>query len=223
MRIFIARHGQISFEELRKNHIVFSENDPPISSLGKEQAKRLAKEMQRLDFKGKIYASPFLRTIMTADSVSQLLDIPIHTRSELREIVSNEEIMEEFKGLSLDELKKLFPRIAEDAELPYPWWKTEVEDLEAVKNRVHTLLEDLIKKQEDVLLVGHGASVVATFYCLLDMANKPLEVISEWYNCSLSHFTYSDGRIEPVTIADTSHLTNSMLTDNDKRALDNIE
>ena len=166
MHIFITRHGQISFDELRKNNIAFSENDPPISSLGKEQAKRLAEEMQRLGFKGKIYASPFLRTIMTADSVSQLLDIPIHTCSELREIVSNEESMQEFKGLSLDELKRLFPKIAEDAELPYPWWKTEVEDLEAVKMRVRTLLEGLIEKQEDVLLIGHGASAVAAFLAL---------------------------------------------------------
>ena len=87
---------------------------------------------------------------MTADSVSQLLNIPIHTCPELREIVSNEKSIQEFKGLSLEELKRLFPKIAEDAELPYPWWKTKFEDLEAVKMRVRALLEDLIEKQEDV-------------------------------------------------------------------------
>lgn len=223
MQIFITRHGQISFDELEQNNIVFSKNDPPISSLGEEQAKRLAEEMKRLNFKGKIYASPFLRTIMTANHVSQLLNIPIHICPELIEIVLDEKSMQEFKGLKLDELKNLFPKIAEDAELPYPWWKTKLEDMEAVKMRVRTLLESLIEKQEDVLLICHGASAIATFYCLLEMAEKPPILNSEWYNCSLTHFTYSDGKIEPVTIVNNSHLTNSMLTDNDRRASDNVE
>ena len=223
MQIFITRHGQISFDELEQNNIVFSKNDPPISSLGEEQAKRLAEEMKRLNFKGKIYASPFLRTIMTANHVSQLLNIPIHICPELIEIVLDEKSMQEFKGLKLDELKNLFPKIAEDAELPYPWWKTKLEDMEAVKMRVRTLLESLIEKQEDVLLICHGASAIAAFYCLSEMAEKPPFLNLEWYNCSLTHFTYSDGKIEPVTIINNSHMTNSMLTDNDRRVSDNVE
>ncbi len=224
MRIFITRHGQIEKAEIINNNPNLPKNDPPISELGKEQAKLLAKEIQRLGFKGKIYSSPFLRTMMTAKYVSKLLNLPIYPCSELREYVPNEECMQGFKGMSLDELKVLFPEIEQDAQLTYPWWKKEIENMEDVKVRVRPFLEQLLKVGEDVLLVGHGASVYATFACLMDMSRQQFsDILPPWYNCSLTQFTYIKGKVIPVCLMGNSHIPTSMLTENGKYALKALE
>lgn len=224
MRIFITRHGQIEKAEIINNNPNLPKNDPPISEFGKEQAKLLAEEMQRLCFKGKIYSSPFLRTMMTAKYVSKLLNIPIYPCGELREYVPNKECIQGFKGLSLDELKKLFPEVAENACLLYPWWKTEIENMENVMVRVRPLLERLFEEQEDVLLIGHGASAYACFYCLMDMSKQQFnDVLPNLYNCSLIQFSYSNGKVTPITLMSNTHMPTSMLTENSKYALKGLE
>ena len=67
----------------------------------------------------------------------------------------------------MEEILKQFPA-AVPVELPYPW-RDEEESLLQVCDRAH-LSDEIIERNEDCLLVGHGASVYAANHVLLKYA-----------------------------------------------------
>lgn len=71
MGIYLARHGQ---DEDNAKGILNGHRDTPLTKLGIEQSKKLAKEIKKLGIKfNKIYTSPLKRALQTAEIISSAL------------------------------------------------------------------------------------------------------------------------------------------------------
>ena len=219
MIIYITRHGQPApFAEPEKQMPPgqHPREDPPLSALGREQARLLGERLKKLGFAGAIYASPYCRTSETADVIAATLGATFHPQPAIREYVVRRGeglSIDGFVGQGLDGLRARFPRLAADATLPYPWWTTAPEAPEDVEARVRPFLDALIQRGErDALLVGHGASVGACVRFLLRHA--PAAFVSmgrDWY-CHLTAIRVTP-RVEPLLLADVEHLRSDQITD----------
>ncbi len=81
-RLYLVRHAQS--EENRGEH-GNPDDEPPLSEVGREQAKRLGRRFarQRVDA---VYSSPMLRAQQTARAIADSAAVTIRTLEELREV-----------------------------------------------------------------------------------------------------------------------------------------
>lgn len=194
MKIYLTRHGQVISRGIDGN-VQYPVGDPPLSQLGREQAAHLGVYMKHLGFSGTIYSSPYDRALETAQIIANYTGSKIIPWAPMREVVRNREGMLAYRGLTLEEIKARYPSIDPEAQMPYPWWTADLETTEKLIQRVKAGLDEL-NPQEDVLLVGHGASV----YCMCEALGIPHKG-GDGYNCSFSmydsedktHFKYLDG------------------------------
>lgn len=226
MKIYITRHGQVCPTEFFGS-ADFPMFDIPLSKLGQKQAECLAAFLKEKDFKGKIFSSPYRRTMMTADAVAKACGLPISPVQALREIIKTDESAKEFEGMTLKQLKTEFPTVAEDATLLYPWWNEFKDTREAVIKRVSDFWESLLQAgEQEALLVGHGASVFGSIYYLnkkyglgfTDDGDALGEYLADHgLNCALSCVEVDkDGKFVCGEFFNTAHLTEDMLTSNPK-------
>lgn len=221
MRLFIARHGQVVTKD-NNGSVQFPKHDPHLSAIGVRQSRYLAKELIRSGFKGRIISSPFTRALMTAQPIAQAVGRPIEPEADFREVVGAPSWIEGFQGKTADEMRALIPEIAEDACLPDPWWKTDVETMDEVKARVRPLIDRLIEEGEDVLLVGHGASTCAAIEIMMEKCGyafdsfMPAPVSA---NCALSEFRFAHGKFRPVRVQSIAHMPLTMVSANASMAV----
>lgn len=214
MKIYVTRHGQVGTDtEYYNGDPSLPKRETLLSDLGREQAARLGKRLKDLGFRGDIYASPFLRTMETAEIIARETGSKIVPTAWIHEIFL--EHISAYQGNTLKRLKEKYPHIAEDAQLEYPWWPPVTETKEMVYQRVGAGIETLLQRkdtEEEILLVGHGASIGA--------ANEYLKLEGEWmlWNCSLG--MYDTKHPEQNFGIDVSHLPREMVTNNRMKASD---
>lgn len=164
--VWIARHGnRLDFVNPAWFNTAERPYDPPLSEDGFIQAWQLAQRLTGVGIKH-IFASPFLRTVQTANAVAELLDLPIKLESGLSEWLNPEWMATEPERLPTEILQQQFPRIDSSYSsciIPcYP--ETNKDVLERAGSTARLLTS---KYSEDILLVGHGASVLGTSQGLL--------------------------------------------------------
>ena len=215
MIVYVTRHGQpLQRMQAQKEDPEFPPGDPPLSALGREQARLLGEHLKTLGFAGTIYASPYVRTAETADGIAEVLDTEFYPEPALREVVKVASQMTNFEGPTLEGLGRTFPRLAPDAALSYPWWTLEAETSETVLARVRPFLDRLIEEKDgDVLLVGHGASVGASTRYFLEARPEVLASLGPGWNCALTAIRVKP-RMEPLLLRDTAHLAGHQVTSN---------
>lgn len=156
--VWVARHGnRLDFVNPEWFNTAERPYDPPLSDDGFIQAQQLGRRLQSETI-AHIFSSPFLRTVQTAAQVAQALDLPIKLEAGLSEWL-NPQWMPQKPEISLETLAQKYPRIdrgySSRVVPQYP------ESNETVMRRtaqtVHQLVEEF---SEDILLVGHGASVL---------------------------------------------------------------
>lgn len=214
MKIYVTRHGQIEPDaKYHKGNVLLPVGEVVLSELGREQATLLGKKLLKLGFAGKIYASPLLRTMETAELIAKETGAKIVPAPWMQEIFGDRDIIETYRGSTIDELKKYYFGISEDASLEYPWWVQEPETYEMVKERVKKGIEKMTDGEtEDVLLVGHGASARAAHEYL------GLKKGGFIWNCGLGMY---DGENPENNFGnDYSHLPDDMVTSNRTKAID---
>jgi broad specificity phosphatase PhoE len=209
MIIYITRHGQPTTSK----DDLFTRGDPPLSRLGGVQASLLGRRLKAMEFTGTILASPYLRTSHTANFIARELDTTFRLAPDFREyaVVG----IEEFTGPTLAQLHQECERLEDNADLPFPWWTVELEDFPMVCRRVGSFLAELTAKtSEDILLVGHGASVEAGMHCLLhEHAPKALAEKGHNWNCFLSAIRVKPV-VEPLFLCNVDHLPLEKTTSN---------
>jgi 2,3-bisphosphoglycerate-dependent phosphoglycerate mutase len=84
VRIYLIRHGQSASNEARLTGGP-SEYDPPLTSVGEEQARRLGQRMAAYGVDA-IYASPLQRAYNTADAIAKLTGHTVNVIDDLQEI-----------------------------------------------------------------------------------------------------------------------------------------
>ncbi|BAZ43590.1 phosphoglycerate mutase [Chondrocystis sp. NIES-4102] len=156
--VWIARHAnRLDFVNPEWFNTATRRYDPPLSADGLVQAAELAQRLKQESI-SHIFASPFLRTIQTANEVAKVLNLPIKLEAGLSEWHNPEWMSESPEIHPQDFLATAYPLIDWSYQsylLPqYP--ETEI----AVNQRTQATIKELITKfSTDILIVGHGASV----------------------------------------------------------------
>jgi broad specificity phosphatase PhoE len=157
--VWITRHGnRLDFVDPDWHRTAPNPFDPPLSEDGIVQAQRLG---QRLRSEGirRLYSSPFLRALETAQQVAECLDLPIKVEQGASEWLNPGWFPASPELITSGERSERIPRIREpDTSVVYPDFPESWEDLLARTARCINALVN--QTREDILIVGHGASVL---------------------------------------------------------------
>ncbi|MBW4612021.1 MAG: histidine phosphatase family protein [Desmonostoc vinosum HA7617-LM4] len=202
--VWIARHAN-RLDFVNPDWFLTAERryDPPLSDDGILQAKQLARRLKRENI-AHIFASPFLRTVQTANAVAEVLDLPIKLETGLSEWLNPAWMTEEPERLSISALAELFPRIdvsyTSRIAAKYPENREKV--WERSGQTARCLATEFLPK--NILLVGHGASVVgATIGFVGEIAKTEVKASL----CSLVKVVRQCPEWLLELKGDTSHLT----------------
>ncbi|MDZ8104301.1 MAG: histidine phosphatase family protein [Nostoc sp. DedQUE12a] len=202
--VWIARHAN-RLDFVNPDWFLTAERryDPPLSDDGTIQAQQLAKRLKGEKI-AHIFASPFLRTVQTANAVAEVLNLSIKLETGLSEWLNPAWMTEEPKRLSTPALAELFPRIdlgyTPRIAANYP------ETHEKVRERSGQTARCLASEffPENILLVAHGASVLGAAMGLVGEIAKT-EVKASL--CSLVKVVRDEPEWLLELKGDTSHLT----------------
>lgn len=200
---YITRHGQIAPEsEFVGNHL-YPAGEDPLSELGREQARLLGERLKEQGFNGVILASPYMRTLETANIIAEITDLRVIPFAPIREIFKTEEQIAEYKGLTLDEMLEKYSRVDENATLEYPWWTPDIESVDEVLERIKAgvKIAESAYPDREILYVGHGASSNA----LIDAYGIPKRMHPFLFNCALSYADPENSDFRPVH-CDLAHI-----------------
>jgi broad specificity phosphatase PhoE len=157
--VWITRHGnRLDFVDPAWFHTAERPYDTPLSPDGIEQAKALATRLQGEGI-AHVFASPFLRTVETAHYVARVLGLLIKVEDGLSEWINPEWFPAMPERLPLEALTRLFPEVdlgyRSCIAAHYP--ETGEEALERAGRTARLIAQEF---DGDILIVGHGASVV---------------------------------------------------------------
>ncbi len=202
--IWIARHAN-RLDFVNPDWFLTAERryDPPLSDDGIVQASQLAQRLKQEKITA-IFASPFLRTVQTANQVAEVLDLTIKLESGLSEWLNPEWMTETPEKMSIKDLVALFPRIDHNYTSRVIAYYPEVGETAFLRagETARKLAEEF---SEDILLVGHGASVLgATMGLVGEVAKTKVNAAL----CCLVKVVRLDPQDWVLELnGDTSHLT----------------
>ena len=188
-RIFITRHCQAT----SKGVPLPIKGDAGVTELGVKQAHLLGKELRKLNFKGKIFASPYYRTVATACHAAQECGGMVYPDARVQERVHRDG-GNMSPGATLEELKNLFPgEIAPDAKLAHPWLYTRKDRRTDQRERLNKALDEILAEnpEGDLLFVIH-ASAVADFQRIMRERCGDKSIDGFVWNCALFKFAVDD-------------------------------
>ena len=195
MILYIARHGQPALEGMASGaNYEFPAGDYALSALGRLQAAFLGLFLRARGFGGKrIVSSPYARTMETASVVAGVCGSEVWPEPRIQEMLFYPEPV--CPGLTVGEMRSIFPCVAPDARLAYPWITQKgPEETGQVRARTDLFLEEFFGNipREDVLLVGHGASTGTLRQELARRAAFDGDLGYGW-NCAVSSFEITPG------------------------------
>ncbi|MEL6494984.1 MAG: histidine phosphatase family protein [Cyanobacteria bacterium J06623_7] len=199
--VWIARHGnRLDFVNPAWFNTAQRRYDPPLSDDGLIQATELGQRLQSVQIEN-ILASPFLRTIQTANEVAQMLNLPIKLEAGLGEWHNAAWMSESPETHPRDWLQQQFPLIDRSYQSflqpQYPESKADV------NRRTAATVKHLVSEfSGDILIVGHGASVYGAAKGLV--ADLPEAKVAL---CSLTKVVRKGTDWNLEFYADTSHLS----------------
>lgn len=199
--VWIARHGNrldfVNPDWFTKAEMPY---DPPLSEDGLIQARELGQRLKAESI-DHIFSSPFLRTVQTANEVAEILDLPIKLEAGLSEWLNPEWMNGMPQKLPLEVLAKQYTRIDSSyTSVVIPQYP---ESNEKVMERTGETITKLLEKfSNDLLIVGHGASVIGSATKLV--GGNP--IINASFCCLVKIARYSQGWKMELD-GDTSHLS----------------
>jgi broad specificity phosphatase PhoE len=178
-RVYIVRHGQRRdvTDPAWARHAA-RPWDPPLAYAGREEALRLAAALARSGIDA-IFSSPFLRTLETAAPLALAADLPIFVEPGLSEWLTPDWFPVSQPTLSLQELKKRFPRIDPDY---VPVGRAVFgESGDAALERSAVTAIGLVHGHDgNLALFGHGASILGAAAGLLKADPDRLKQREAW-------------------------------------------
>jgi probable phosphoglycerate mutase len=179
--VILMRHGQAENNVSRT--LVGRHIESHLTPQGRQQVADVAKQLKSIPV-DKVYASPVIRAMETAQIVCDTMGMSYEVDERLYEIELGKLV-----GMNYEEVTTkygdLFLRFYAEHDPVLDSFG--VEPFSAVKQRVKNLLDDALKKHEDsnVLMVTHLDPIKAAIATLLDL--KP-EALYRWHirNASLT-------------------------------------
>lgn len=204
--VWIARHGN-RLDFVNPDWFLSAERpyDPPLSDDGVIQAMQMGQRLKGENITH-IFASPFLRTVQTANQVAQVLDLPIKIEPGLSEWLNPVWMHSAPEKLTWEQLHELYPRVdlthtPRGVAAQYPETGEQ-----ALKRSGETAKRLAAEYAENILLVGHGASVIGMTMGILDLTTEP--EVNAALCCLVKIVLYENGWVMELN-GDTSHLTES--------------
>lgn len=203
--VWIARHGnRIDFVNPEWFNSAQRPYDPHLSDDGLTQAKQLANRLVGENITH-IFSSPFLRTVQTANEVAEVLDLPLKLDWGLCEWLNPDWMPAMPETLLQEIMAKTYRRIdlsytAGTPQYPETW--------EACLKRTGETAQRLAAHfpTENILLVGHGASVVGA---ATGLVGNIAETEVKASLCCLVKIVRQKQQWVMELKGDTSHLDNS--------------
>ena len=192
MKLYLVRHGQ---SEGNLKNLWYGSTDLPLTDLGREQARLAGQKLRDMTFSA-CYASPLSRALDTAKLVMEGRSEPMHIVPDLRE-----QHMGLFEPKTVEEIR------AEDPDfyraLMGNWEHLTPPEGEpfdtGLAPRVAKVLDELVEKGEDCLIVAHNGPLVFAMSYLLGM---PIEAAGKFY---LKQGCFSMIEIDRENIYNPSH------------------
>jgi probable phosphoglycerate mutase len=198
-RLLLIRHGQSTWNDERR---IQGQLDPPLSMLGREQARRLAVRLARRQFEA-FYCSDLRRTRETAEEIARAIGREPVLMPGLREVM-----LGDWEGLRTEDIEKRFP---EDwlrwRELPSWDIPPGGEGAQPFEARVHSVIDEILGRHPhgETLIVTHGGVIQVALGRLFRSTSDGLFpfVID---NCSISTLLRGPFRSVIAGVNDTCHL-----------------
>ncbi len=204
MKLLLIRHGQ---SEGNAAHRIQGQGEFPLTELGREQARRLARRLSATDGDvAAIYASSQSRAVETAEILAEALGAPVILDDRLREFDVGA-----LTGLTMAEVAVRFPdfharwTVDSDEWVPLPGGEGNA----SFRHRVCQAIAEIVARHSDdetVAVVGHGGTLGAY---LAEIMGIPLERKHPFAfdNASLTVLNLTRRRSRLLLHNDTCHLT----------------
>jgi len=186
------RHGQ-AYNNVQKL-LVGRNLESHLTDLGREQVRNTSQILKTINI-DQIYSSPVIRTVETAEIVSDIVNMPFQKDERLFEIELGKLVGMYYEDL-INKHGNLFVKFYSDDDNENSLLEFEVESFRAVKQRISELLKEItIKHQnENVLLVSHLDPIKAAISLIMNI--KPSSVYNiQVPNASLNIFKNYDNHI----------------------------
>jgi broad specificity phosphatase PhoE len=157
--LWLVRHAhRLDFIEPEWFETAIYPYDPPLSAQGFDRSVELATELKGVKV-DRIFASPFLRTIQTADPLARLLQLPIQLEWGLCEWLCEEWSLGVPKTTPIDELIRCYPNIVASYQSQVmPCYPETIPELDA---RIAMIADKLIQcNDRHLLAIAHKGSVL---------------------------------------------------------------
>lgn len=217
---YVTRHGQRGDPKYQKKFKMCDED--ALMPNGEEQATRLGKYLNELNFNGTIFVSPYYRTLQTATFAASQMNpnLPMILEPGIQEVVgvkdNSGKVGKNKKCISKKEIKQNFPKVKIPFGTKFPW-RLSNEKQAQCDQRVGELIDKLLERKNtgDIFLVGHGGvmnSVVREMNKRGANFQKPRTV----YNCCLYEFTFDTDTKQVISSKDHTleYLPDELITDN---------
>lgn len=201
MNIHLVRHGESTWNSENK---IQGHSDVPLSSVGFQQAKLLAKSLAREKFSC-LYSSKLIRARQTAEIVSKSIGIPISYQNEIKEI-----FLGEWEGKTPEEVNKEYNN-------GYDRWRENptktiipgAEPITAFKKRSKKAFEKIIKNHssdDNILIITHGGFITSIISHVLEVNFDRLITRLPILNTGITKITKHDDKMYIYGINDVSHM-----------------
>lgn len=190
MILYLIRHGQsannVLAEEIKERPGPYSFGtymkervaEPPLTDLGELQAKMLGDHAHALPLT-RLYCSPMLRTLQTAQPLARSLGIhpsvwvDLHEQGGVFHRPGSDSKSVGLPGLKRSEMRELFPDYQLDTVGEKGWWRGGEEDLPScharairVADKLHSMAKDQAK-DDCIGAVSHGTFMDCLLKALL--------------------------------------------------------
>ncbi|WP_159357531.1 histidine phosphatase family protein [Candidatus Nitrosocosmicus agrestis] len=168
------RHGQ-AYNNV-KRLLVGRNLESHLTEVGREQVTQSSELLKSIPIH-KIYSSPVIRTVETAEIASKTLDLPFEIDERLFEIELGKLV-----GLYYDDVISahgdLFAKFYSDNEEENSLLEFEVESFGSVRQRIRHLINEMIRKHENenILFISHLDPIKAAISLAMNI--KPSSVYS---------------------------------------------
>jgi broad specificity phosphatase PhoE len=233
MELYLIRHGQ-SLNNAMNETLRQRVCDPPLTELGGQQARLAAERLRSLDWARppswdsedgsrltRLYTSPMLRALETAEAIRQATELTPHVWTDLHEHggiwldYNDGRGQVGLPGMGRSEMQERFPHFVLPEGLPEDgWWNRPFEDEASAYGRAQRVAHGLrqwANTEERMGLVGHGGLGDSLIGALLDMPFVGHLRFNQ-YNTALSRLDVTPQGVKLRFLNRVDHLPAELIT-----------
>lgn len=156
--VYLVRHGRIQLPDDEKRFI--GQTDIPLDETGVDQARRLRDRLANAGLTA-VYCSDLVRSLRTAEIITEGYDIRIFSRKDLREIH-----LGAWDGCTFSDIKKRFPEEFTKRGLDIVHYRPPGgESFEDCSKRVLAAFREIVQASSGSILISGHAGVNRILLC----------------------------------------------------------